>query len=103
MNEFYAPMTIMSINPAMPRLYAQIKIHKQGLSIRPVVTYNKTPAYKLNKWLDKTVKEILKYKEKQTIKNNLKIKNKIQDLTGYDNMLLWRSELIYKYTSRRNN
>jgi len=49
--------------PHAPKLKAQLKLQKQGNPIRPVVNNINAPAYKLAKFLTKTLKEyiILKY------------------------------------------
>lgn len=44
MKEFGVPSPIMNINPAVPRLYGQIKIYKIGHPIRPFLSYTKTSA-----------------------------------------------------------
>jgi len=45
--------------PQAPKLKAQIKLHKQGNPIRPVVNNINAPAHKLAKFLTKTLKEYI--------------------------------------------
>ena len=48
--------------PQAPRLKAQIKLHKQGNPIKPVVNNINAPAYKLAKYLTKTLQEHIQLK-----------------------------------------
>ncbi|KAJ3656098.1 hypothetical protein Zmor_015198 [Zophobas morio] len=45
-----------AMNPTIPRLYGMIKVHKDNLPIKPVISLTNFPAHKLNKWLNKVIK-----------------------------------------------
>lgn len=40
---------LIKVNPYSPRLYALIKLHKDGHPIRPIVSYFSVPASKISK------------------------------------------------------
>ena len=56
--------------PQAPKLKAQIKLHKQGNPIRPVVNNINAPAYKLAKFLTKTLKEYITLKYQYNVVNS---------------------------------
>lgn len=56
------------INPKMPKMYGQIKIQKQELAVRPVVTKLKSAAHELNNWLKKIVKKLRRFAEQSRTK-----------------------------------
>ena len=45
-----------------PRFYGQLKIHKPGVPIRPIVVYSGSPLYNLNKYIANILKLMLKMK-----------------------------------------
>ena len=64
--------------PQAPRHKAQIKLHKQGNPIRPVVNKKNAPAYKLAKYLAKILQEYIQLKYQYNVKNATTL---AQDLT----------------------
>ena len=67
---------LLQKKPQAPTLKAQIKIHKPGNPIRPVINNMNAPAYKISKYLVK--KECLKLEHQFTKKNSI---NLAEDLT----------------------
>ena len=53
-----------------PRFYGQLKIHKPGVPIHPIVSYSGSPLYNLNKYIAIILKAYVKYKD-----NNVKNSN----------------------------
>ena len=59
-----------------PRIYGQLKIHKPGVPIRPIVAYSGSPLYNLNKYIANILKayfqdENNKDKNSATFSNNI--------------------------------
>ncbi|XP_049943595.1 uncharacterized protein LOC126424831 [Schistocerca serialis cubense] len=50
-----------NMNPQIPKLRSQIKLHKKEKSIRPIVNYRSSPSYKLNMKLNKILKAFYTY------------------------------------------
>ena len=65
-NKGYIPETTardLTIHNAQPpKFYALVKTHKPGLPIRPIVSNNQAPLYKLSKFLANSISNIIKTK-----------------------------------------
>jgi hypothetical protein len=66
--QFYS---LRNMNPNAPILYGLPKIHKDGIPIRPVVSYVNAPAYKLCKFLNSYLRDVLEFDPKYSIKNSI--------------------------------
>ena len=53
-----------------PRFYSQLKIHKPGVPIHPIVSYSSSPLYNLNKYIAIILKAYDKYKDKNAKNSN---------------------------------
>jgi hypothetical protein len=49
----------ININPTDPNLHVRIKLHKQNTPIRPIINWRSAPAYKLVKYLTRTLHNCL--------------------------------------------
>ena len=67
-------------NPKAPNLRTTTKIHKQGHPIRPIVNYTQAPAYKIQKFLSKYLKEKLIIEHKYNIINSNKLATTLKTL-----------------------
>ena len=61
---------LTQINRKPPKIKAQIKLHTQGNPIRPVVNNINAPAFKLAKFLTKTLKEYITLKYQYNVVNS---------------------------------
>ena len=61
-----------------PKFYATIKTHKLGNPIRPIVAYNDSPTYQLEKFLSKILMPITDAAP-QKLKNSYDLKNVLSD------------------------
>ena len=59
---------LLQKKPQAPTLKAQIKVHKPGNPIRPVINNMNAPAYKISKYLVNKVKEYLNLEHQFTTK-----------------------------------
>ena len=66
---------LKAMNPVPPRLYGLPKLHKQGVSIRPVVSYISSPTYRLCKFLDNWFKKQTNFQPQFSVKNTLELVN----------------------------
>jgi hypothetical protein len=49
----------INMNPSAPRIHGTIKLHKPEKPIRPIVKWTDSPGYKLAKYLNTTLNNIL--------------------------------------------
>ena len=56
------------------------KIHKQNIPIRPVINCTNSPNYKRSKFITKTLKGKINFKNKFTAKNSLELANKLKEI-----------------------
>lgn len=71
-------LTIM--NPQTPKLYSLIKLHKDNMPIRPVVSYITAPSVKLSNKLIEIITKFCNFKPKFTIKNSYQLLDRIKDV-----------------------
>ena len=69
-NKKYNIRKIIVQNPKTPILVGQIKLHKQGAPIRPVVSSIEAPTQILAQFLNEIITKKLKYKSSYSIKNS---------------------------------
>lgn len=68
------------MNPQIPKLRAQVKLHKQNWPIRPIVNNISCPSYYLNKKLNKILKEFYIFEKNFSIKNSYELVASIYDV-----------------------
>jgi hypothetical protein len=68
-----------SMIPAVPNLHATIKLHK-NTPIRPVVNWKNSPAYNMEKFVTKALKEKLNLPFTYNIKNSIQIINDLNNI-----------------------
>ncbi|MEM7539815.1 MAG: hypothetical protein AAF639_47105, partial [Chloroflexota bacterium] len=93
--EHYA--TIDNIERTIPQFYLTIKVHKQQLASRPIVSYSGSPLYGLAKWLDYQLQPLVK-KLKSFIQDSRQLLN---DCTNIDmqNAELFTADAIGMYSN----
>lgn len=69
----------LTMHPKPPSLKAQIKLHKKGEPIRPIVNFTKAPSYKISKKLAKLLQHKLELKNTYTLRNSIDLVNKIKN------------------------
>jgi hypothetical protein len=84
-SEFIIPPSSKSslkvMNPIPPRLYGLPKIHKEGIPIRPIVSFNSSPTYKLAKYLDLWFKRNTNFESGYAVKNSVDLIDNISNFT----------------------
>jgi len=74
--------------PRPPTLKAQIKLHKPGKPIRPVINNINAPAYKLAKHLTKTLNDYLNLSYQYNVQDSATLAQDLKQLTIHDNLRL---------------
>ena len=70
--------------PQAPTLKAQIKLHKTGMPIRPVINNINGPTYKLAKFLAKIITSYLPLQHQYNIKNSIDLAHDLKNITIKD-------------------
>lgn len=65
-------------NPVLPRMYCLPKIHKEGKSMRPIVSCINSPTYLLSKYLSSSFSSLPNQQENFSVKNSYEFINKIK-------------------------
>ncbi|XP_071050953.1 HEAT repeat-containing protein 1 homolog [Onthophagus taurus] len=72
---------LIPMNPKIPLAYSLVKLHKQNLPIRPIISSLDSSTYKISKFLLQIFKNDIQFKPKYTIKNRNEIINTIKNTT----------------------
>ena len=75
-------------NPTPPTMKAQLKLHKPGIPIRPVVNNRTAPTYKATKKLNNILNQHLHLENLYTVKNFTKLANNLTKITLKDSYRL---------------
>lgn len=67
------------MNPIPPRLYGLPKVHKEGIPVRPIVSFISSPTYKLAKYLNRWFQWSTDFQSEFSIKNSNELIGKIRD------------------------
>jgi hypothetical protein len=77
----YEKKQIMESNPSIPTLKCQIKLHKEGMPIRPIISFIGAPSYKLARTLSRILREKFEFKKVYSIKKSREL---IQELDNVE-------------------
>lgn len=88
-----------SMNPEAPILYGLPKLHKPNIPIRPVVSYTTAPTYRLCKFLNTYIRELLEFQPKYGVKNSIELIHKIQNFEPQDRDMLISFDVCSLFTS----
>lgn len=87
------------MNPSIPQLRSQVKVHKIEKSIRPIVNNTTSPNYELNKILNKKLKEVYTFQNSYSIKNSYDLANTLSQIKIPDNAKLASLDIANLYTN----
>ena len=90
---------LKQIKPSPPTLNAQPKVHKQNMPIRPLINNTKAPSHKLARHLDKTIRQYITLTNNTSIKNNIDLVNKLQNIHVPHNSTLASFDITNLYTN----
>ena len=76
------------MKPAPPKLKAQLKLHKIGIPIRPVINNRTTPAYKLAKHLTRILDQYITLHNRYTVTNSINLAKDLTHLKIHENYRL---------------
>jgi hypothetical protein len=71
---------VIQMKPNAPYLNVLIKTHKQNTPIRPVINNRPAAAYKLAKFINKTLNQVITLPYTYALKNTLEIAHELHDL-----------------------
>lgn len=71
---------LMEMNPKIPRLYGQMKIHKENAPIRPVISSISSPWYHLSKFLCAWFKTMTNFIPQHAVKNSFDLIERLDKL-----------------------
>ena len=71
----------------VPTFYGQPKIHKPGVTIRPIVSYSGSPLYNLNKYISNILNTYVKH-ENNNAKNSTTFSNYIRNVPIEDDKIM---------------
>ena len=81
-----------------PTFYGQPKLHKPGVSIRPIVSYSGSPLYNLNKYMTNILKTYVKH-ENNNAKNSTASSNYIRNVLIEDDKIMVSFDIIFLHTN----
>ena len=93
------PQNLKIMNPVAPVLYGMPKLHKEGIPMRPVVSYINAPSYKLCKQLCSDLPNIINCTSPYSVKNSLELIEKLKNKDVPDNYKLVSFDVKSLFTS----
>ena len=75
------------------------KIHKDNVPIRPLVNFTPAPTYKIAKILESLIRREVVLENSSSIKNNLELVEKIQNIEIKDSYMLAPLDIVKLYTN----
>ncbi|XP_044766282.1 uncharacterized protein LOC123322402 [Coccinella septempunctata] len=91
--------SLMPMSFTTPGLYGLPKIHKEGIPIRPVVSFCGSLAYKLSKHLNKLLTSAINFKSEFSVDNSLDLISRIKDLRIPNNTILASFDVSNLFTT----
>ncbi|XP_044757815.1 uncharacterized protein LOC123315969 [Coccinella septempunctata] len=91
--------SLMPMSFITPRLYGLPKVHKDGILIRPVVSFCGSLAYRLSKYLNKLLVSTINFKSEFSVDNSLDLIRRIKDLQIPENTMLASFDVSNLFTS----
>lgn len=101
-NEVVSPREVQMLkvmNPQAPSLRAQLKVHKDGNPIRPVVDGRSSPFYKVARKCLKFLTTHYKFHKQFSIKNSSELTNRIRNIPINDDMKFVSLDIVNLYTN----
>lgn len=90
---------LLNMNPRIPQLYGQVKNHKPGNPMRPVVAFYTCPSYKLAKFLAKWFRNFSFYAASHTVNSSIDLANQLKDLQFPKGSKLFSLDIVSMYTN----
>ncbi|XP_072375519.1 uncharacterized protein [Diabrotica undecimpunctata] len=97
--DFHAPYYKIPSNPLIPRLYGLPKIHKEGIPIRPVVSFINTPVSIISKFILRVIKDITGFSPTFSIKNSSQLISKLNHIKLLPDMTMLSFDVSNLFTS----
>lgn len=87
------------MNPQLPKLRSQLKLHKPDMPISPIVNNMNCPSYNLNKKLNDILKAFYVFEENFSIKNSYELAQAIHNIDIPDNASFASLDITNLYTN----
>ena len=81
-----------------PKIYGLPKIHRTGVTLRPIVSTFSSPVAKLGKWLSVALHPLLGT-QKSYIQNSTDLTNKLKKFTLEENSILCSFDVVSMYSN----
>jgi hypothetical protein len=94
---------LTTLNPQTPNLKGLVKIHKEGMPIRPVVDYTQAPAYKLAKKLSNVLETYVPLPSVFNIQNSLQLMKDISEILVIPGLQLASLDISDMYSNIPTN
>ncbi|XP_072377912.1 uncharacterized protein [Diabrotica undecimpunctata] len=98
-SEHFAPYYKIPSNPLTPRLYGLPKIHKEGIPIRPVVSFINTPVSILSKFILNLINNMTNFTPRFSVKNTSHLVNNLQHINLHPNITMLSFDVSNLFTS----
>ncbi|XP_072381211.1 uncharacterized protein [Diabrotica undecimpunctata] len=99
LSEHDAPYYKIPSNPLTPRLYGLPKIHKEGIPIRPVVSFINTPVSILSKFILNLINNMTNFTPRFSVKNTIHLVNNLQQINLHPNITMLSFDVSNLFTS----
>lgn len=87
------------MNPTTPKLYGQIKLHKNGHPIRPVVSFTNSPASIISKLISQKLPTLLNYNSTYSINNSAILTEELMKLKICEDHIMVSFDVSNLYTN----
>lgn len=93
----------MESNPQAPQLKCQLKIHKEGMPLRPIVSFIKSPMYKMSQEISKRIKINYEKEQVYNVENSKEVIEKLRRIKISENTKLMSLDVKDMYTNIPTN
>lgn len=90
---------MIPMNPDIPQMYSQPKIHKDNRPVRPIVSAHNTPARSLGRFIANYLRRIYKPTTNYTLNNSIDLINDINKVKYSDTHIMVSFDVVNLYSS----
>jgi hypothetical protein len=88
-----------NMNPKAPYIFGNIKLHKVGKPIRPIVNWKNSPGYKLAIHVATLLKQTMRLPNAFNIQNSITLMNNLKQIDVLPNIKICSFDITNMYTS----
>ena len=86
-------------NPQAPKFKCQLKIHKEGMPLRPIVSFISSPMYRMSQEISKIIKTSYEKKQTYNVENSREVIEKLRKIKITENTKLMSLDVKDMYTN----